>query len=1123
MRRLSPKQRRLAYLAVIVAGLAFAAGWSPPAKTVHTFTKTSDYHAERERGCTNSGEGCHGSEEDYVDFNAYHPDTDCTVCHRYDGVGCIPCHKPSLHECAECHDGTMEGAADAVRLTDPYPRGHYRESTHTAMGTDMSKVVKTAEGGEARLACKECHSRDLREAHTGVPVVAGSSYGPDVGCGECHNDARAQGLAEVRSEWKKRRCEDCHGLDSSSPMHSYDVAPAVESTGPTACGASGPGCHVTRDLHAIHPDRPRDCTGSDEKGEPGCHDLSAESHKPPSAGCGKGTETCHAAYLGDGFSHDKDRSVHSPTSGGPAADTAYQGIACGSCHFMEPDGASLVVEHALASSAWTLVPNNGCRDCHNHPASQRALLDRWAARDTDDSCYVCHDAQILDSPHERDLAAVHTISSGSYGCASTGGGCHPTSDLSAIGSPEDGAIHGECLDCHDRTASGGNMAYSPGRTTCGAGRDCHASDNDFDPETSYHPGDGERIDGTDSAHHEAGAEQRDDLLADSASGVTEECGSCHSMSLGTEHTRPNTGLPATGVCMACHDAGVTAERTVKTDWPAKDTDEACAACHGEAAAHGSPDDLHRAIQYDHANRVATNGCARAACHPTADVRILHADLGCTPAGCHTDTGDIRGERIMSCGGTDGLSATSCHTASNRHQGAGPAHRASEFDQFGVADPGACVSGGCHTTTDVRDLHTADHCYTAGCHVAGGPTYMSCGGADGQQHCHTTSDRHGSDEASHQATQYDDADSVSPTACAKAGCHPSADVRTLHATTSCETSGCHVTGGPTYMSCGGTDGLAGSSCHTSSDRHRSMDASHNAIEYNDVGAQEASACAKAGCHATVDVRALHTPAGCETVGCHVAGGPTYMSCGGVDGQQNCHTTSLRHFHLVQSHQATELGNAGLPQPGACLGGACHATADVIALHAITGCDTTGCHSPGGPTYMTCGGPASPSSCHSPPPPATCFVVPAPPRARVDATATTDATPTSSCSTGTAGGESADTTATSPEETREPAPPPTADADEDATGTPPGADQPDTRPDGPSEPDESEPSVDATGAAGDEPSAGASSDGASPPRAPVESGSASAEDSPLTPHGKPVMGVKEEVCRTCHSVQAASSRE
>src|SRR3990170_1239494 len=116
MRRLTLKQRRLAYLAIIVAGLASAAGWSPPAKTVHTFTKASDYKAGRERGCTNSGEGCHGSEEEYVDFNAYHPDTECTVCHEYDGVGCIPCHEPKQHECTGCHDGTMEGAADCVRL-----------------------------------------------------------------------------------------------------------------------------------------------------------------------------------------------------------------------------------------------------------------------------------------------------------------------------------------------------------------------------------------------------------------------------------------------------------------------------------------------------------------------------------------------------------------------------------------------------------------------------------------------------------------------------------------------------------------------------------------------------------------------------------------------------------------------------------------------------------------------------------------------------------------------------------------------------------------------------------------------------------------------------------------------
>ena len=84
----------LIVLAAIVA-VAFAAGWNPPTKTVHKFTKASDYKPERESGCTNSGKGCHGAEKTYSDFNVYHPDAKCTTCHEYQGVGCIPCHMPA--------------------------------------------------------------------------------------------------------------------------------------------------------------------------------------------------------------------------------------------------------------------------------------------------------------------------------------------------------------------------------------------------------------------------------------------------------------------------------------------------------------------------------------------------------------------------------------------------------------------------------------------------------------------------------------------------------------------------------------------------------------------------------------------------------------------------------------------------------------------------------------------------------------------------------------------------------------------------------------------------------------------------------------------------------------------
>lgn len=884
-KRRERKKRRIVVLAVVIAGLAFAAGWTPPAKTAHDFTKASDYNAKRERGCTNSGKGCHGSEKEYVDFNAYHPDTACTVCHEYDGVGCIPCHKPRQHECAACHDGTMEGASDTVRLSDPYPRGHYRESSHTAMGTSMSDVVRSVEGGEAKLECRDCHARDLRDAHRDVPVVDGSPYGEDIGCGECHNDERSYGLEQVLADWRKRRCEDCHRKGSSSPMHPAAVPDSGDGQGAQGCGKTGPGCHATNKLHALHPDEPAGCAGSAAKGEPGCHDLKKESHKPTATSCGKGAKSCHGGYVSDSYGHENDRSVHSPKTGRPAGDTSYHGIPCGSCHFMSPDGRSLVVEHGLPTSARDLVPGNGCRDCHNDPASQVAIADKWAARDTGNACTVCHDGVTLAAPHDRGLSAAHTVYAGSDGCASTGAGCHPTADLSVVGDPLDGAIHRHCLRCHDRTASGDNMPYRPDRTTCGAGRDCHAGPGDYDPATGRHAGAGGPADGEDRAHHQAGSVQSDDRLVHRASGVSTRCGSCHSMILGDEHTRPNASLGAVDACLGCHNAGATPAATVKSDWTAKDTDEACAACHGGAASHGSPDAMHRAVQYSYDNRVSSSACARSACHSTADVRVLHKAAGCTLAGCHRATGDIRGSRKRGCGGTDAIAGGACHTNGKRHRKADAAHVATERDPYGNLEPGSCLRPGCHATLDVRDLHKKDGCSTPGCHVPGGPTYMTCGGSAGQQSCHTSGNRHRSAEASHQAAEYDKFGVARPGSCAQPGCHPTVDVRAIHKTKSCLTPGCHVEGGPTYMSCGGIDGQ--SNCHTGSNRHRSLDASHQATELGTTGTVQPGACTRSGCHTTVDVRVLHKKKSCQNPGCHVEGGPTLMTCGGTVSNLSCH--------------------------------------------------------------------------------------------------------------------------------------------------------------------------------------------------------------------------------------------
>ena len=264
----------------------------------------------------------------------------------------------------------MKQAADVVKLTDPYPRGHYRETTHTAMGTKMSDPVRAAEDGKASAKCSDCHSRDLRKAHTGVPVVAGSTYGEDVGCGECHNDVRSNGLAEVLNDWKGRACDDCHKKTSSSPQHATDTAAEVEAKSPLGCGSTGEGCHDINDLHAIHKDKPKDCAGSAEDGEGSCHVIGVEAGMPNAVTCGgQSDNACHRLYENRTYSHKRDAEVHSPTSSQPAGDVSFFDTPCGGCHRMNPDGTSLNEEHALPTSEKTEEPRNVCVNCHGNAAA----------------------------------------------------------------------------------------------------------------------------------------------------------------------------------------------------------------------------------------------------------------------------------------------------------------------------------------------------------------------------------------------------------------------------------------------------------------------------------------------------------------------------------------------------------------------------------------------------------------------------------------------------------------------------------------------------------------------------------------------------------------------------------
>lgn len=609
------KNRRMGLWSIgAIALVAFTVAWNPPTGRIHSFTEASDFIASKDSGCTNSGEGCHGEETSYDDFNVYHPNTDCSDCHDKTGVGCLPCHSPKGHECQSCHDGTMPGAGDQVRLMDPYPKGHYRETTHTANSSDFKAVVRTVEDGKAGAACSDCHARDLYTAHQEVPQVEGSPYGESVGCGECHNDTRAFGLEQVTSDWKGRRCEDCHTEESSSPVHDLAIAAAVETTGGPGCGETGAGCHENTDVHSLHADAPKDCSGSAAKGEPGCHDLTLQAHQPADTTCGAGGEACHARYENDEYSHEKDRARHDARGGLAAGTLADEATGtrtrCGECH-----GSDLTAEHLRPNSA--LRSANVCDGCHNHSESTViAVLRDWPSRGSAGQCGDCHGTSdvpeahlALDDSHDGRTLAPDG-STDEFAC--TGSLCHQTTDVRTLHT-EAGCL---AKGCHAATGDiNGSNTLSCGGTAASGG--CHAGFSRFDGHGTgeAHRGTELAADGTPSPgfcasvgchtsvdlsrlHGDrcetAGCHVGEAKPASRSCGGPDPATACHAWFSATQHFADHdadrTGT-VNGVtyrvgentgCFGCHDADLITSHTATADSPITGGGAtSCRVCHDD--------------------------------------------------------------------------------------------------------------------------------------------------------------------------------------------------------------------------------------------------------------------------------------------------------------------------------------------------------------------------------------------------------------------------------------------------------------------------------------------------------------------------------------------------------------
>ena len=916
--------------------------------------------------------------------------TECVSCHtdQIDLGGhldCATCHaNPILTEngtrklkgtftanCVSCHNATVLGTHS---YTTPDPN-HYVEATHTATPFTAAAQGTGADGAVAAggLECSVCHSSTLKTAHATVSTSGGS-----VTCVECHTNTSLGSASVITGNWANDRCTDCHDTGAAKTHGGYAADHAVSTT--RGCAASGSNCHGTAtslvELHASSR------TGGDPKyascANTGCHtakdarpaDIAADSCGTGSAGgchadktttnhgadhgytsssdytqaadtvgseagCAGSGSGCHGAV---GGSRNAVEEFHAGvTTGCTASDACHtsstmtsgwkaagSGADCSRCHaenFVNASDAMPLVDgpaaghydeasHTVSAGLGTMsaggTASAGCSLCHSttlrnaHGASGTSFSSSTrgayvtctechgyntsvSALTTDttrtNNCAACHTAGVIPSSVMHNASSAPVVLSASVSCGFTGIGCHTSLDLHAIHKDASGCL---LSGCHEA-----NKDMSTASTNCGEASGCHQSAY-YAPTTLIHDGTGGRADSYDADHHTATTTQMDANFTYNSKSAA--CSACHSAALGTEHARGTSTMSGAGStsCVKCHNDSATVANVVNSSWPSKNTTGACASCHANtdgtsaATAHGG--------MAGHASGTQLTGCTGlgAGCHGAAaspDLTNVHATGCALTRACHSTS--VYNPASKTC------TSASCHPtgyntttyAHNTVNGTDPAHAvtAPSMTTTLAAGTGGTTSAAC-STCHSSTLKTAHN-------IAAGFATSSLGWTSECTGCHNA---------------------TSPI-----------DVAALVAAgnwaNTCLSRGCHNTSQQAHVD-GGTDAPAAPATE----------------------AEGAASCVKAGCHATLDLHALHkgdgiaTDPSCASAGCHDAANldkrPTAKSCGATGA---CHTSDA---HDPTAH--TTLASS------ACT--VCHESGDLKAVHGGAASCTT-CH--GNPNYPT----------------------------------------------------------------------------------------------------------------------------------------------------------------------------
>ena len=601
---------------------------------------SSNFDAGTQAGCTNSGDGCHGTSSSTDIADHHQPAAGCQegVCHTSSGKSTH--HEPFV--CGDCHDGGYQYALDTTALVDAAPGGHYGVTTHTA-GTaqaDSTTYYSTA--------CSTCHIMTLGAEHTRTTSVGAAT------CSACHNDADATAI--VTGDWADRdttgACAACHGVGSIPAAHSGNFT-SLHTTSSAGCSASGAGCHNTDNISSssIH----TACTR--------CHST---TYNPANKTCGNTGGACHNS------SYDNSTLVHNGTGGladgndathhtSVLTSSSYTGTnsvdsdgkACSTCHT-----GTMTTAHTN-----TRVGSITCSGCHNSSViatSPLVVKASWSQK----LCTNCHNAG---ATTHGSIESSHTGTG--TGCASSGAGCHTTGDLKALHAAKGCTITG----CH-----GVDKEMVGEVKTCGSiSGGCH---NTYT--ASNHNG----RTGNDTTHTASTSYMQ--TKVDAAGSLQLDCAGCHISTLGSEHNTVTVDTTVTGgnksiSCTECHNSTGSAgaqNSSVGVIKPGPWNDQ-CAACHtaSRTTGHATSTPGPHAVTDDSS---AGQNCSTT-CHKNAasNVATFHSEATTDIASvtyntcnvCHRGSADTSIGALYTKGA--GWNCLDCHPTKNvAHM---PSHEASQ--------------------------------------------------------------------------------------------------------------------------------------------------------------------------------------------------------------------------------------------------------------------------------------------------------------------------------------------------------------------------------------------------------------------------------------------------------------